>query len=282
MLYASEGVISLAADVESGEKFRIGTVLGRTWSVLWTRPAMFLGLSLLLLAADVLKEWLEYILKMRYGFLLGRTAGEMLPKFVSSLFMLIFILLFQGAITYAVFQIFKEGRASVIESLRRSFSRVAALMLMALSALLALAAIMLLSLLAVNFLVFVPALIVSIPAIILSITFICKWYAAAPACIVEKTGPLKSLRRSGDLTSGHVLKIFGLLIFVVIIAVIISAVTDFIIKRAIGPGLTGGLIRAAVNVLPFAFVNTMATVVYYCLRAEKEDFIPATLADIFD
>jgi hypothetical protein len=193
------------------------------------------------------------------------------------------MLLLQGAITYAVFQIFMEGGASVGASLWRSFSRIPVLLAMAFLAIAAAIAIMMLPILAAAFIgrSFLT-LIVAVAAPVMMIAFLCMWYVAAPVCVVEKTGPLKSFGRSCVLTKGSRLKIFGMALLVGIIMWIISAVVSFIVKRALGPGFAAALILAAANSAPFAFVNIMAAVAYYSLRVGNEHRDAATLADIFD
>ena len=280
----------MAGFIESGEKFEIGSVLSRTWSTLWTRPGMFLGLTLLSLVIPVLLGGLFGAVLAAVGFVSGSRAAAAVSAPVTFLLIIMFMMLFQGAITYGVFQIFMEGRASLGESLRRAFSRVVDLFLVAFWAIFITAIIMILPFLIMGVLAFALSrenlsffiVIGFVIAIATPSVLFCRWYVAAPVCVVERTWSLQSLKRSGRLTKGRRLKIYGLLTLVMIIVGIISAVVSFIVERTIDAEWIRGLISTAVNVVPVAFVNVMSTVVYYSLRVEKEDLTATSLADIFD
>jgi uncharacterized membrane protein len=255
---------------------------------------MFLGLTLLSLIIPALLGGLLAPILAAPFFASGSTGERVVPMLVTFLLIVMFMMLFQGAITYAVFQIFMEGRASVSASLGRAISRVVDLLLMAFCALLITGGIMiLLSLIAgvlaavlgrtgPGGLYIIVMVIVVVAAVAVPSILFCRWYAAAPACVVEGTGPVRSLGRSGELTKGRRMKIYGLLSLVLIIVGIISGVVNFIVTRTIGYEGVGSIISAIVNVVPLAFVNVMSTVVYYSLRVEKENLTAATLADIFD
>jgi hypothetical protein len=278
----------LAGFIESGEKFQIGSVLSCTWLALWTQPGMFFGLTLLSLVIPMLLGGALGRVLAAAGIVFSGPAARIVPALVTFLLVAMFMLLFQGAITYAVFQIFMEGRASVTESLERSFSRVIDLLLAMFWAALITGGIIILILLpfaiiaAFGIINSFITLIFTIAAILTPSVLFCRWYVVAPVCVVERTGSLQSLRRSGYLTKGRCLKIYGLLTLVMIIIGIISVVVNFIIIRTIDAEWIRRLISTVFNVVPIAFANVMSTVVYYGLRVEKEDLTATTLADIFD
>jgi hypothetical protein len=111
---------------------------------------------------------------------------------------------------------------------------------------------------------------------------VCKWYVAPPVCVVERMGALKSLNRSGHLTKGRRLKIFGMLLLLIIVSAIITSIVRFILNRTIGSEFVGTLIEAVANAVPMALFNIMPVTVYYGLRVEKENLTASSLADIFD
>jgi hypothetical protein len=208
-------------------------------------------------------------------------------------------LLFQGAVTYGVFQVIMEGRASVGESISRALSRVGTLLLMGIAVFFCFGGLFVLgsvfSVLEVvslgyflsynavpQFAVFVFFLIALFTAIILFITLPCSWYVASPACVVERTGAFVSLGRSARLTKGHRLKIFGMLTLVLAAIAIISKIVDSVTAGAFGGGFVVTLISVLTNVVPVTFVNVMSAVTYYSLRVAKENLAATSLAEIFD
>jgi hypothetical protein len=247
---------------------------------------MFLGLTLLSLAIPALLGALLGPVLTAAGIVSESPAARIISALVTFLLVVIFMLLFQGAITYAVFQIFMGGRASFGESLGRSFSRVLDLFFVAfwgilIMALPFLALGVLGALFGRNFWT-ILLLIAALVGIVVPSVLFCRWYVSAPVCVVEKTGALRSLKRSGQLTKGRRWKIYSLFALVMIIVSIISGVVEFIVKRTIDIEFIGILILIAVKVVPLAFANITPTVVYYSLRVEKENLTAASLADIFD
>ena len=50
--------------------------------------------------------------------------------------------------------------------------------------------------------------------------FICMWFVTLPACVLERTGPIRSLSRSAFLTKGHRWRVFGLILLVLLVNLI--------------------------------------------------------------
>jgi hypothetical protein len=114
------------------------------------------------------------------------------------------------------------------------------------------------------------------------IIFGVKWSVFAPACVIERTGPLACLSRSSDLTGGYRAKIFGIFLLIGIVVFIISAVAQFLTNAIFGTGLLVDFFSALVRTIPLTYFNVVPAVIYYGLRTVKENLTPASLADIFD
>jgi hypothetical protein len=122
----------------------------------------------------------------------------------------------------------------------------------------------------------IAAILLVIPAFIVMTML----YVASPVCVVERLGPMQSLRRSRELTKGHRWKIFGLLFLVGIIVAIGSAVAGlFVYMGGLGLAL---LLKLLWGALSGAFSAIMVVVVYHDLRVVKEGVDTDKIASVFD
>jgi len=116
-----------------------------------------------------------------------------------------------------------------------------------------------------------------VPGIILMV----MWYLAVPVCMVEKTGPVRSLDRSQRLTKGHRWKLFGLFLFVVILSAIgdsVSAGIGAALLRDVG----AVLFQAVWQGISQALSSIMIVVAYYQLRVAKEGVDIDQIASVFE
>jgi hypothetical protein len=250
---------------------------------------MFIGLTLLsLIVQALISRTITPILRTR---IVHYYSGQIIVSFLS---VIQFMLLSHGAMSYAVFQIFLEGRASVGEPLRRLFLRFPVLLLAMFVAVFIPGTIIILPIAAIfetalsrlsDTLWFLIAVIGLIAANITPYVLFCMWYILVPVCIVEWGGPLQNIGRSRCLTKGRRMRICGLLIFMIFVLAItgiISKEVGFIVQRTIDAKWAGILISAVADIVPRTFFNIMPTVVYCSLRVEKEDLTVTSLADTFD
>ena len=97
------------------------------------------------------------------------------------------------------------------------------------------------------------------------------WLVGAPACLIERTGPWISLRRSVDLTKGHLWMVLGLLLFLRIGALIATELFP-----SLGLGDHTVLIISAclwyAIWLPYSSIALVAT--YHDLRVTQEGAQP--------
>ncbi len=109
----------------------------------------------------------------------------------------------------------------------------------------------------------------------------CMLYVAAQAAVLERPGVMGALRRSRELTQGHKLEIFGLLVILglmnfglqLLIGTTVDAVED--LHRYVYMIIAEQMVSGSVSAV-------MASVAYYFLRAEKEGTSASELAAIFD
>lgn len=104
-------------------------------------------------------------------------------------------------------------------------------------------------------------------------------YVAIPACVVERLGPLASLRHSAGLTRGHRWHLFG--IFVVVVAV--SAVVAVLNELAGAPGdLLYKAVEFVTGVLFSAYFAVTVAVAYHDLRVAKDGVDVDKIAALFE
>ena len=120
-------------------------------------------------------------------------------------------------------------------------------------------------------------LLLIVPGIILMV----MWYVAVPACVLERTGPARSLGRSRELTKGYRWKIFGLILLVYVLSIIGSVLGSLLVNTA--AGMWGAAIVQLIwQGLAAGFGTVMIAVVYYYLRVAKEGIDVDQIAAVFD
>ncbi len=116
-----------------------------------------------------------------------------------------------------------------------------------------------------------------IPGIMMTMAF----YVAVAACVVEKLGPIRSMRRSAELTKGHRWKLFGLALVLGGLSVVGSAVLA-IVLAAFGNDLVLVIGRFLWEVAIGAWGAVVAAIVYHDLRMAKEGIDIDRMAAVFD
>ena len=168
----------------------------------------------------------------------------------------------QSVVLYAAFDDMRGRPVNMAESIRVGLGRFFPALILAISVML------LMGLSAIALLV--PALIVMT---ILSV--------AMPACIVERLGPIKSMRRSAGLTKGHRWKIFGLWIATLIFGGIAQSILGNVARGLGGQG-AALTVLVAWGAVYGAFSAVLAVVIYHDLRVAKEGVSTDQIAAVFD
>jgi len=123
--------------------------------------------------------------------------------------------------------------------------------------------------------------VLSMLLIVPGIIYACMIFVAQPVCVVERLGPNASLRRSRELTKGYRWAIFGLFIFLFIVALLASVGAVTVITLLIGP-VAGAVGQFVSEAFIGAFGAVLYAVAYSGLREAKEGVSVDELASVFD
>jgi hypothetical protein len=233
-------------DYRQPVEFRIGDVFVKTWGVL-TRH--FVTFFLLVGITEV-------------PILLLRPTSRQYALFLLLGFLNLFLSEFaQAVVVFAAFQDLRGKPVLIGESLMHALRRF--LPVIGLSLLMAL--VLSLGLL----LCIVPGLIA-----------LAALQVALPACVVERLGPIRSMSRSTDLTSGHWWPILGLLVAFYVVILVVSAG----IRRALPlePALPFTVASGVWRVASASFSSVFTAILYHDLRAVKEGIGIDQIASVFD
>jgi hypothetical protein len=116
-----------------------------------------------------------------------------------------------------------------------------------------------------------------VPGLIL----ITMWFVSTPACVVERTGPWTSLKRSAALTKGHRWKIFGLMILLIIVSLIVAGLLQLVLPQ-FGSTILVLLGTLLWGALWTAYYSIAVVMTYNDLRVAKEGIDIEQIASVFD
>lgn len=242
------------------EEFLIGSVISRSFSTIWRRPGIFLGLPLVLMV----------LLGLIVGLLIS-TADWSLdsPNMAGNVMLVlaaiyVFGILVQGAIAYAVYQTLCENEVTLWQSLGKALPRVPVLVFVCILT---------------GFCITVGFMLLIIPGLFL----LTAWSVAVQACVVERASLLTSIKRSETLTKGNRLKILGLIILVTVFGWIIgdSGLT-VLLGAFINSPVVSIICYTLVKLLVMAFSSVMYAIVYFDLRTIDEGVSLEHLSHVFD
>jgi flagellar biosynthesis protein FlhB len=121
--------------------------------------------------------------------------------------------------------------------------------------------------------------IVLIPGIFLAVSFA----VATPALMIERVGPIESLKRSWRLATGERWRLFGAGLSMIIIAGIVFGILALIVYFALsglaelGEGDASYYVQQVVTLLSIPLTAAVGAVLYVDLRVRKEDLDSAEL-----
>jgi len=121
------------------------------------------------------------------------------------------------------------------------------------------------------------ALLLIVPGLIV----MTMWFVSTPACVVERTGPWTSMKRSAALTKGHRWKVFGLLLLLILLSLIVAGLLQLVLMQAGSTILVllGTLLWGA---LWTAYYSIAVVTTYHDLRVAKEGIDIEQIASVFD
>lgn len=255
--------ISATGSAYAEDGFRVGRVLGRSFGVLGRHFIQFLIVSMIPIAplAVVLGVAVVPMVGVknpdpatmtRLGFLIIGAAA----------FWLLAYMFVQAVILYGTFQDMRGKPARPGEAIIKGFTRLLPIIGIAICTMLAVTA---------------GFVLLIIPGIIFALMF----YVSVPACVVERLGPIQSMKRSAALTKGHRWKVLGILLVVGLLSAIGAAVVAAVL------GVVGGATVALIGrflwqAIMGAFGAVVAAVIYHDLRAAREGIDVDRMAAVFD
>ncbi len=246
-------------------RFSAGAVLSRGFAVLGRNLGPFLVLSLL-------TNLPVFAVQLAVGqvpvepFRPDQAQVAQMPRFdplqlLPSLLSIVMSAILAGALTYGVVQDLRGRRAGLGQTLSVGLSR--ALPVVGISIL-------------VGFLIGLGFIALVVPGLIL----LCALFAAVPAAVIERLG-VGALGRSFDLTKGHRMSIFGIVLAIGIVGVVFGLV----LRMAIGAGaslVATSIVFYVVSIFLSLYNGTCQAVAYHDLRVEKEGASTADIASVFD
>jgi len=263
----------------------MGNVVKRAWEVLLSRVAFFFAVSVLINLPGMILQ-LVYDPSARMGKLLDVRSGtfhaeQVWPVFTeylrvagpATLLMMVVSIIGFGVMTLVAFQHMSGQPRALDENLTQAVKRF--FPLFGLSILGALG-------------VGVGLILLIIPGIMLMV----RWGICSQVCVIEKTGPIASLKRSAELTDGNRWRLFGFAILLILAFYVIMLPFTLLFMAIIwfGAGsisLTGVKIVSAlwgllINGVFLGVGYCLSVAVYQELRRVKEGLAsPATIA-VFD
>lgn len=244
------------ADSES--KIDIGRVVNNTFGVIRRHPAIFLGLSFLIVGipnglVQLAQGEPEAVANMFMS--PAALAGSMIGYFV----MMFFSVVLQATLIVATVNDLGNKPINLGDCLVRAIRKF--LPLIGLGILMSIG-------------IGLGLVLLIVPGVILAL----MWIVATPVMMAEDKGVIDSLRRSAQLTSGSKGLIFLLFIIFIIIAAIIGFVGGIL---SFWSTVAMFLVSTLVNTVTGALQGAGVASIYVDLRTAKEGTDTSALADIF-
>jgi hypothetical protein len=236
--------------------FRVGSVLTRTAKIL---SQHFLIFFLIGLVANLPSLLLGY-----GGGSVGAspTGQNAVLLIVGGVLSFVLSMISQAVMVHAAFQAMRMRPVSLGESMKVGLSRVFAVILLALL---------------MGILGGLAALLLIVPALIV----MTMWFVSTPACVVERTGPWTSMKRSAALTKGHRWKVFGLLLLLILVSLIVAGLLQLVLMQ-VGSTILVLLGTLLWGALWTAFYSIAVVTTYHDLRVAKEGIDIEQIASVFD
>jgi hypothetical protein len=233
-------------------EIRVGTIINKSFVILGHQFQKFLLLSLLPMAPLLL------LILMMAGGPKAPGVGLALAGALTAILTVVLQTVAQATSLYGAFQDMRGQPFTIGQSLEVVLARAVPVVGVALLAGLAIG---------------LGTLLFIVPGVIIG----CMLFVAIPACVIEKSGVIDSLKRSAALTQGYRWQVFGLFLLVVVMAL----VGEFVLTGIGGEGMVGQILSFAWQVVLTAFSAVLCAVIYHDLRAVKEGIHLDTQANVF-
>ena len=235
--------------------FRVGNAVSRTFEVFFQNFVPFFAISAVAAAPLFV-----------YGLAQGGSAKPGYAIWVQYALQITLSALCEAMIIYATFQAMRNRPVRPTESIARGLARFGPIIA---------ATILTTAVIAVGYVLLI------VPGIIASLMFC----VTLPACVVERLGPVDSMKRSSALTSGYRWPIFGAFLVIGIVGAVVAATAAGMLGAI---GLASGLawvVQTALFVwtaVAQAFQSVLVAIIYHDLRVVKEGIDLEQIASVFD
>jgi hypothetical protein len=181
---------------------------------------------------------------------------------VGGLLSFVLSMISQAVMVHAAFQAMRMRPVSLGESLKVGLARVVPVFLVAIL---------------MGLLGGLAFLLLIVPGFIV----MTMWFVSTPACVVERTGPWTSMKRSAALTKGHRWKVFGLLLLLVLLSAIVAGLLQVVLMQ-VGSTILVILGTLLWGALWTAYYSIAVVMTYHDLRVAKEGIDIEQIASVFD
>jgi uncharacterized membrane protein len=237
--------------------FRIGPVITRTARILSQHFLIFFLIGVVAnLPSVLLGQGGELATSPT-----ATTQGTIL-LIVGGLLSFVLSMISQAVMVHAAFQAMRMRPVSLGESLKVGLARVVPVFLVAIL---------------MGLLGGLAFLLLIVPGFIV----MTMWFVSTPACVVERTGPWTSMKRSAALTKGHRWKVFGLLLLLVLLSAIVAGLLQVVLMQ-VGSTILVILGTLLWGALWTAYYSIAVVMTYHDLRVAKEGIDIEQIASVFD
>ena len=266
---------SIGAGAPPRRELRIDRVLGRSFSLLGNKlPRYFLLSALPGIPALLAGIFPESLVRSLQG--AGLSDGSLahlsdnpatliffaLLVLAGAFVMLLVFTMVYVAMIYGVFQDMRDQPFNLMEGLGRGLTRFWPLIGLWICAGLGATA---------------GFILLIIPGVIL----IVMWWVAAPACVLERLGPIRSLERSGDLTRGNRWRIFAVILVIWLGSTFVGSIVG-VVPTLMQLPIVAAVLQYLWNTLTTAYHLIATVVAYHELRFAREGIDTSSIASVFD
>ncbi|MCZ6859133.1 MAG: hypothetical protein O7I42_02430 [Alphaproteobacteria bacterium] len=261
--------------------FRVGSVLGRGFRILFRNFITFGLVALIVLMPYVL------VLSTISELFTANFSSTSVVILASVILLLPILLAYlaTAAIAHGAFEALRGQRPSIARCLLRGFSLSVPVFGVAIVTVLALVLSMVPSALAAIYLKGGFAVLMFLVLLFPLFLVITVLWVAVPVVVIERRGILHGLSRSIALTKGNRWRAFGIIMILWLINWVTNLVGGLLLLpfTFAGGGSVAGLIMTGVLVSIYLALNAvMSTVGYHDLRVAKEGFAIDDIAAVFD
>lgn len=269
--------------VASAQEFRVGEIIGQSFQ---TTVRNIVPFGILAIIAVVIIVIIFLIVGGIFGLSLPTTPGAMETEMQAPGVGFFIGLIVVGLLTFAVYMgVMAAITYGTVQDLRGQPVGVGGLLQSAinlvmpvLGTFIVLLGVFLLAAIVAIILNFIP-LLGALASIALFVFLYIIFWVVIPVAVVERPGPIASLRRSVDLTKGNRWRILGIILLLILISIGVTIVSLLIAYLG---AVLGGIVQAVLNAILGVFGAVLIAVSYYRLRVAKEGVDIADIAKVFD